>query len=143
MAVHPEELALFTPADLAMYGVMQEAYADVSEEKVAARVAAAIDEVLSWVPNCMRPIVAIGPYLKKTIGLLASEQLLRWDRGVTGRDETLLDGLRAAIERERELISTAGDRAAVRLSFVDQTPDVDDFATVGGGSPKADGWVIT
>jgi hypothetical protein len=143
MAVHPEELALVTPDDLAVYGVMQEAYADVSGDKVAARVAAAIDEVLSWIPNCARPIVAIGPYLKKTIGLLASEQILRWDRGVTGRDETLLDGLRSAIERERALISTAGDRAAVRLSFVDSTPNVDDFATVGGGSVKADGWVLT
>lgn len=139
MGIDAAELALFSEADLDVYGVMPEAIAGVSSEIKAARIAAAIDQVLSWIPNCTRPVSAIGEYLKETIGLVASARIMRWNRGTRAADQATLDALDKRIAEERDLIMAAGDSKGIRLEFTDSTAD-DDFASAGGGATSADAW---
>lgn len=141
MPLPAAELALFDPvADLPLFGIMTEAISDVSAEVKAAQVSAAIDLVLSWVPNCTRPMIAIGPYLQAVIGVVASCKILILHRGVQTRDLDMVKELEDRIEKERDLVMNSGNKNGLRLVFTDSTPDVDDFATIGGGSLSADDW---
>jgi len=141
MPLPAAELALFDPVtDLPLFGIMTEAISDVSAEVKAAQVSAAIDEVLSWIPNCTRPITTIGPYLQRVIGKVASCYIVMLSRGIQGRDQDMVDKLQAMIDKERTLIIATGAKDAIRVTFTDSTPDVDDFATIGGGSLTADEW---
>jgi hypothetical protein len=119
---------------------MQEAMSDVSDAVKEARCAAAVDAVLSWIPNCQRPMLDVGEYLLEVMGLVASAKIIRWNRGVSLGDQGALDALDERIAKERELIMASGAKDGIRLVFTDSTPDVDDFSTIGGGSTSADAW---
>lgn len=140
MGLDALELALFAVADLDVYGVMPEAMSQVPAAVKTAKVHAAIADVLSWIPNAKRPISEIDESLMQDIGLVASFNIILANRGLSGNDMAIVENLQRRIDARRELIMHSGTKDGIRLTFVDATPDEDDFAPLGATHAQADDW---
>ncbi len=134
----PEEESLIVVSDLDTLGLLPEYLAQVPEGVRAAKCAAAIDYVLSFLGRrAKRPVTFVDESLREAMIVRAYGQCLRFIGYPAGGSD---DQFSEAEKKNEEWLKLVRE-GNVEPYFEDSTPNVAEFGPMGGTSQTADAWV--
>lgn len=133
-----EEANLIVAADLDTLGLLPEYLAQVPADVRAAKCAAAIDYVLSFLGRrAKRPVTFVDQALREAMIVRAYGQCLRFIGYPAGGSD---EQFKIAEDKNEAWLKLVRE-GNVEPYFEDSTPDVAEFGPMGGTSATSDAWV--